>query len=449
MNYTILGLVAYLILTLGIAWFYGRAKKNEDYLIAGRDLGMWTSVMTIVSSKIGAGFIISIMAFLYQWGAIAMYAFVGILIGYFLFIPFARYLKKMGDEHKLYTMPEFYRHSFGFKAGLVVAILMFANMEISVITQLIGGAHILADTTSVTYNWGVLIIASLVLFYLVLGGFRSVVATDFLQGLALLGLVPIFLVVTMFAIGDFSVIDWTISDDGYKNIPNFIIAGIVFPFGTPELWQRVYAIKDDKTVKKTLITTGILYTLFGFLLCLVGLYFKAVVGDILPENLLISGFEQVLPAGLAIFGMVFMMSAVMSSFDTYVFTASTILVQDLINPKGKEHSGAIAVWQLRLWQVVLVVAGVGIAIRIPNIIDTTVLYVGISIIVGIVGISAAIRKQKLTDPFLPLFLGSVGVIYFVFTEGITPNIALAAAAGTLGGLLINAIYSYAAKRLSR
>jgi SSS family solute:Na+ symporter/sodium/proline symporter len=433
---------------MGIVLLYGRSRDNEDYLIADRNLGFWSGAMTIISSKVGAGFLISVMAFVYLWGVIALFAFIGILIGYLLFIPFAKYLKKEADKNKFYTLPEFYRYKYGFKAGILMAILMFAVMLISVVTQLIGGAHIIADTSGVSYTMGVFIIAAIVLFYLLLGGFRSVVATDFLQGICLLGLVPIFLAVTLISIGDLSIIDFTLTREGIKNVPNFVIIGIVLPFATPELWQRVYAIKSVKMVGRTLIGTAILYSLFGLLVTIMGLYFTNIVGDIVPETLLISGFEKVLPAGLATFGIVFLLSAIMSSFDTYVFTASTILVQDFISPKGREHKGKSAVLNLRLWQISLIVISIIYAILLPSIIDTTLIVVGMYAIAGVVGIAAAIRKGKLTSPWLAILLGLIGGIYTIIFYGVTTHLIAIGAVGALLGLCLGGIYSFTKKSKS-
>lgn len=58
-----------------------------------------------------------------------------------------------------------------------------------------------------------------------------------------------------------------------------------------------------------------------------------------------------------------------------------------------------------------------------------------------------VRREKLTNPFLPLLLGTLAMFYLIFTEGIVTNVVAVGAAGALLGLLINAIYSFTKRRM--
>ena len=57
------------------------------------------------------------------------------------------------------------------------------------LNQLIAGTHILVAVSDFTYEYALLISASVVLIYLILGGFKSVVKTDVFQYLVFFFLV--------------------------------------------------------------------------------------------------------------------------------------------------------------------------------------------------------------------------------------------------------------------
>ena len=89
---------------------------------------------------------------------------------------------------------------------------------------------------------------------------------------------------------------------------------------SPELWQRVYAIKDKKHFRRSIIMSSLFYIIVGFILLLIGLVIRADIPDIAPDTSLIVGFSRLLPVGLAGLSVVIIYSSVSSSADTQVPT---------------------------------------------------------------------------------------------------------------------------------
>jgi len=213
--------------------------------------------------------------------------------------------------------------------------------------------------------------------------------------------------------------------------------GFLMPFAAPELWQRVYAIKNEKTVFKTMLTTALLYTLFGIVLGALGLYLRGLVGNIQPEMLLIAGFKVILPVALASLGTIFMMAAVMSSADTYTFTAASLLVQDIINPLRKKTNSSQTVFDLRIWQVLIMVGALTLGILFTRLTDIFTFVFGIYSIVGSVGIALMIRRDRLNNPFLPLLFGTLAMVVWIIFKGFNPFVAIPALLGTLVGFVVS------------
>jgi len=85
LDYGLIGL--YFAVLLVIGYFSSRKQKDEDYLIADRKLGAWSTMATINASKTGSILMIFV-ALVYLWGFTAILYFIGGLLGMLVFIPF-------------------------------------------------------------------------------------------------------------------------------------------------------------------------------------------------------------------------------------------------------------------------------------------------------------------------------------------------------------------------
>ena len=79
---------AYFVVLLIIGYFSSRRQKDEDYLIAERKLGAWSTMATVNASKTGA-ILMAFVALVYLWGFSAIWYFIGMVLGFLVFIPFA------------------------------------------------------------------------------------------------------------------------------------------------------------------------------------------------------------------------------------------------------------------------------------------------------------------------------------------------------------------------
>ena len=148
------------------------------------------------------------------------------------------------------------------------------------------------------------------------------------------------------------------------NIPamqiiSFFLAGFFIPMASPELWQRVYAIKDKKHFRRSIFMSSLFYIIVGFILLLIGLVIRADIPDIAPDTSLIVGFSRLLPVGLAGLSVVIIYSSVSSSADTYMFTAAASVTQDFLEKTGftkQENLRKTMRWSM----LVLMILGIGI-----------------------------------------------------------------------------------------
>jgi SSS family solute:Na+ symporter len=222
-------------------------------------------------------------------------------------------------------------------------------------------------------------------------------------------------------------------------IISFFLAGFFIPMASPELWQRVYAIKDKKHFRRSIFMSSLFYIIIGFILLLIGLVIRADIPDIAPDTSLIVGFSRLLPIGLAGLSVVIIYSAVSSSADTYMFTASASVTQDFLEKTGLTRSENLR-RTMRFALLVMMILGISMALLLRDIVDATFFFVSLTMSLGLLVLVLWIypRMNRLSVN-LSILLCLLGVVFPALFIGISEDLVIWAFASCLGGLAIGMI----------
>lgn len=432
-------IIAYFIVILVVGALTGRKQNKEDFLISGRKLTTLQATTTIFSSRIGAAILLTYTALVYMYGMGALWYFVGSVFGLFVFYFFGLKVKKLADEQKFYTMPDYFFFLKGKFAGYLATIITIIIMFGWVVLNFTAGAKLVSEYTPIGYNLSVIIVGVIILAYLVAGGFDAVVKTDVVQtfGIFLLFVLMMYLLST--TVTKPEVIFMDLFNIPPMQIVSFFLAGFFIPMASPELWQRVYAIKDKKNFRRSIILSSVFYIIVGFILLLIGLVIRTDIPGISPDTSLIVGFSRLLPIGLAGLSVVIIYSSVSSSADTYMFTASASVTQDFLEKTGltkKEDMRKTMRWSM----LVLMILGILLALVLRDIVDATFFFVSLTMSLGLLVLVLWIypKINKLSVNLSILFC-LVGVIVPAIFVGISEDLVLWAFAACISGLLIGLI----------
>jgi len=434
-------ILIYFGILLLIGYLSSKKESKEDFLIAKRNLNSWQTMATINASKTGSVLMI-FTAFVYLWGISALWYFIGMVVGVIIFIPFATRLKD-NSKGKFYTLADYFRYNYGKKISIIVSLLTIFIMFGYAVLNLIAGTKIFLFFTGWQFWICAIIMSAIVLAYLTLGGFRAVVKTDILQYAAMIVILAM-LAFTFFKGSLIPMSEWNFFKADLGTIIGFFLVGILFPFAMPDMWQRVYSAKDKKAVKKGIIMAAVVYAIFALLLGLVALTVKAHFPGIDPDLALVHGFGNLLPVGLLGLSLVLLFSAIMSSLDTYIFTASSGIVQDLFNRKKD-------VKMMRTTIVILTILTAVLAIILKKLVISTYIFVTVILALGAVVIATWIRKKiKETTLLIGFIIGIKAIIallvVYALTVGIQPTLAVIGLLATIIGLFIGGLYSKIMKK---
>lgn len=376
---TMLGLAMglYLAVMLGIAlWTREKVHSTEDFLVAGRRLPLSMAWATLFATWFGAGTLLASADEVSQQGlrAVALEPLGAgiclILAGLF----FARPLW----EAKLLTLADYYKLRFGRRAELLFSLNAVTYFG-WIAAQLVGMAGIF----QVFFGWplllGVVVTAVVAVSYTLLGGMWSVTLTDALQiGVLLVGLAVIcWRVLSGQGDGDLvQGVAWLTASvkPGHlvlvpsETLPqlmkwvNLLIIGSLGNLAGSDLMQRVFASKTPQVARNACLLAGVLYIIVGVAPATLGLVASVLLPSEVTEAVLPALAQKVLTPGLTVVFVLALASAVFSTIDSAILTASSVLAHNVLRAFVPERINTLTLTRIcvigvTLLSVTLALAG--------------------------------------------------------------------------------------------
>lgn len=345
MNPVILGLLAFILLQLGIGIAVSRKIRTEDdYLLAGRSLGPALVCLSVFATWFGAETCISSASGLYENGLAGGAAEP---FGYGLCIVFygAAFALPLW-KNQVTTLGDWFRLRYSPNVEKITAALLAITSLFWASAQIRAFGQVLTASTQIDVRLAILLAASVAVIYTSLGGLRADVITDVFQGgIIILGLL-LLLALVLHDIGG-PVAAWNAVDPARLNLlpPDVsawerIETWLVPVFGSvtaQELASRSLAARSPQVARNATIAGGSLYILVGAIPAFLGL----IAPSLLPE---LEDAEQVLPTlaqtYLPTFAYILfagaLVSAILSTVDSSLLAASALITHNLL-PKGQAH----------------------------------------------------------------------------------------------------------------
>ena len=336
---TSLSLVIIISLIFAILGLYysKKFKGINNYLTANRNIGLFSLTTSLVASALGAWILFG-PASAATWGGIG--AVIGYALGTAFPMIFLIYLGKKirKDFPKGSSLIEFMRRKFGKSLFKLILLMTIFYMFIFLCAEVTAVA-ILINYISGTELWiTALIVLIATLTYTLYGGLRASIFTDNIQMIV----IGVLLVISTSYIISFVGSEFSFSYVKEKNpqllsgsyIPNYT-AGLTFFIAVAATnlfhqgnWQRVYAAKDQQTLKKGLIISFFIIVPIVFFMGFAGM----VSFSIDPSNRPDLGFFTLLLKDqtemLALIVVTLGLALTISTVDTLVNAISSLFVVD-------------------------------------------------------------------------------------------------------------------------
>jgi sodium/proline symporter len=318
----------------------------------------------------------------YKMGASAVWAVLGyIVVEMFLFLFYAKRLRRFSGFYDCITVPDFFATRFGDKNGILRILLVFIIlifMVSYVSAQFVAGGKAFAASFQLSHIQGVLLTAGIVLFYTMLGGFLAVSLTDMFQGIFMIMALLILPIIAFLDRGGFAIavqelfsLNPSLVDPLALSLGaaiGFLGIGLGSP-GNPHIIARYMSIDDPDQLRYTAVIGTIWNVVMAW-----GALFIGLIGRVYyPEaSLLPAGDTESLYPVLAqqhlhpiLFGMVVasIFAAIMSTADSQLLVAASSLVRDFyekVLKQGNELNQRLLVRYSRL--VVFLLVGLALVL---------------------------------------------------------------------------------------
>jgi Na+/proline symporter len=299
--------IIYWVISVAIGLVAARwVHSTKDYAIAGRRLPMYIVTATVFATWFGSETVLGIPATFIKEGFSGIVAdpfgssLCLVLVGLF----FARPLYRMN----LLTIGDYYRKRFGRSVEMLTTLCIVISYLGWVGAQIkaLGLVFNVVSDGAISQGSGMIIGASTVLVYTMLGGMFSVAITDFIQMIIIVvGMLYIGWEVSGLAGGVSGVVSHAASHGKFNLLPPptfrdivaFVTAWITMMLGSipqQDVFQRVQSGKDENTAANSSILGGVLYFCFAFIPMFLAYSASLIDPKMVSENLE-SNSQHILP----------------------------------------------------------------------------------------------------------------------------------------------------------
>jgi sodium/proline symporter len=415
---TLIGMGAYLVVMIGIGlWYARRSSSNpEEYFLGNRGLGPWVAAMSAEASDMSGWLLMGLPGVAYFTGmGEAFWTAAGLFIGTWInWQVVAKRLRSYSQvANNAITLPDYFSNRFHDKKRILMtaaAVIILVFFSIYAGSQFVTFGKLFSYVFGAEEYYVVMVIlgATLVMLYTLLGGFLAESATDFIQGILMVCSLVLVLGFGFFHAGGFAGISENLSrfprftdffgiatpvdaagnaaggaaaqavvnglpsfgpgaDYSFLNILSCLAWGLGY-FGMPHVLLRFMAIKKSSKIAESRLIAVVWCFISLLAAVCIGLigrsYMPALPAGVADaENIFIhmsTDFFPPLLAGLVISGI---LAASMSSSDSYLLIASSALANDLFKGLLKKNAQEFLImWTARIAVLLITVFGVAIAL---------------------------------------------------------------------------------------
>lgn len=403
--------IFYLSILLVITFYTARKSKNSaDFISGGRKIGGISLALSERATGESAWLILGLTGAAFQKGVQEMWAALGCVLGiFFIWFVMGNRLRKESERTGSLTVASLIAKKFPGaekSIGTISSLIIIFFLLFYITAQFNGGGKVLFNTFGIDETWGMVIGSLIVVFYCMIGGFITVVATDVFQAILMiisLIVMPVFLLVIAvsnnidIAVSMRQAGEVYLSATGEKSgIPAvlLVLSGMSWAFGytgQPHLLTRMMLVKNQTDYNKAKWVAG-LWTLIAYAGALIigfigiafvheGMFTSSSIANLMDASnkgyelifpLIINTFMLPVIAGFLLSGAV---SAMMSTASSEIILCSSAISEDLYgNYSKKKMSEKKALWFNRILTLLVGLAAFFLALSANDSIFSLVSY---------------------------------------------------------------------------
>ncbi|MEE8619084.1 MAG: sodium:solute symporter family protein [Dehalococcoidales bacterium] len=314
-----------------------KSREADDFFVAGRKSSSLFITGSLLATIIGGSATVGMAGLGFKQGLTgAWWLLVGSIGLVFLGLFFAKKVRRLA----LYTLPELVEKQYDRRMALASSVLIVVAWVGITAAQIIAAGKILSIIGIGSPALWMVIFTVIFVAYTVLGGQYAIIRTDTIQAVIIFAGISGGLALLLSRLGGWGGLQSSLSPEqfafplssqfgGTELVTLLLLVGLTYVVG-PDMYSRLFCAKDDRTARASTFWTALFIIPVAFAITLIGMGAAALFPEIAPEQALPMVIKEVFSPLLGGIVLAALLCAVMSSADTTLLSASTILMVDIV-----------------------------------------------------------------------------------------------------------------------
>lgn len=416
-------MISYMVLIFCVGIWANKFNKGaEDYLLAGRRLGLWLGSFAITANFFGGGLSIGMSQLSFSNGFVVIWNGIGTSVGLILVGIMAFKMREMA----FYTIADYLGYRYGNDTIRVIAAILSLVALIGILGAQVGACGNVLKLVGINSQYANIIALVLMVIYTAIGGLWAATITDFIHiivAFAGLAISAVLLFPSLGGIGGMIAklnqagVDSTYTSLwGTGDVPYMLwlfVPIMLYTLIGQDLYQRIFATKDANTARLSCCVAGIFIFIIVLFPVFIGMGARALFpgladsGQALPMIL-----KEILPTAVGGICLAAIMAAILSTANSILTAATSHVINDIYMKtiyKGREVDQKKMLTLSRLWTVAIGLGAILLAFLVPEVITLCImsytLYTG-GVFIPIVG-GFLWKRATLKGAFASLIIGVI------------------------------------------
>lgn len=343
-----IGLYFLLMIAIGYYSYLKSTSNVDEFLLGGRRLGPVVTALSAGAADMSGWLLMGVPGAMYASGLSSSWIAIGLTIGaFFNYVLVAPRLRVYTERaNNSITIPDYFEKRFRDNSRtlrLISALVILVFFTLYTSAGMVSGGRLFESAFDMSYNTGLILTSSVVVFYTFLGGFLAVSLTDFVQGAIMVLTLVIVPIVVLSNVGGVSEsIELIKSKDTLLlnlwegttavGIVSLLAWGLGY-FGQPHILVRFMAIDKVKQLHKArrIGITWMVFSMGGAMLVgLFGIAYMVKNGQSIedPETIFIHFSQVLFHPFIGGFLLSAILAAVMSTISSQLLVTSSSVTED-------------------------------------------------------------------------------------------------------------------------
>jgi SSS family solute:Na+ symporter len=271
------------------------------------------------------------------------------------------------------TLPELVGSFYGEKARIAASVLIAVSWAGVIAVQIVASGKVLSAVLGGDETLLMAACAAIFILYTAHGGQTSVVRTDLVQFLIIVTGMAVLFFRAYQSAGPGPLIAQTFPTSaemgGWDVVSMLLVVGSAYLVG-PDMYSRVFSAHDPREAKVAAAISAVILIPLAFLITSLGVFARSLYPAASPEEAILHLMTGLLSPAAEGLVAAALLAAFMSSADTCLMTATSILTLDLYKQARPDAGPANIMIVSRLAVLIIGACSLALAISMPGIIKT-------------------------------------------------------------------------------